>query len=246
MKIGDKVFIVTGAGSGLGAAAAEMIHEQGGRVVGVDTKSGDADFIEWMTCDVTSEEQATKAIEHALSLGRLSGLINCAGIGPSARTAGPKGAHSLALFEKVVNVNLVGTFNMTRLAAQAMIGNEPDEEGERGAIINTASVAAFEGQIGQVAYAASKAGVVGMTITIARDLASSGVRCCTIAPGLFETPMLRGLPPAVQEALGAGVPFPKRLGRASEYAHVARMILESSMLNGETIRLDGALRMAPK
>ena len=172
--------------------------------------------------------------------------VNCAGIAPGAKTVSAKGPHPLALFETVIRVNLIGTFNMSRLAASAMSDNRPNADGERGVIVNTASVAAFEGQIGQVAYAASKAGVAGMTITIARDLASVGVRCCTIAPGLFETPMMRTLPTPVQEALAATVPFPARLGRAGEYACLVQAIVENPMLNGETIRLDGALRMAPK
>lgn len=223
-----------------------MIATAGGKVLAVDLKPSDDPRFTWTACDVADEASANAAIEAARSLGRLSGLVNCAGIAVSAKTAGSKGPHALALFESVVRVNLIGTFNMARLAAQAMLENTPDTEGERGTIVNTASVAAFEGQIGQVAYAASKAGVAGMTITIARDLASAGVRCCTIAPGLFETPMLRGLPEAVQEALGRSVPFPSRLGRATEYARLVRAIIENPMLNGETIRLDGALRMAPK
>ncbi len=246
MRIKDKVFIVTGAASGLGAATADMIRDEGGVVIGADLQAGDDDRIRWVACDVADEYGAERVIDVARTAGRLAGLVNCAGIAPTARTASAKGPHALDQFEKVIRVNLIGTFNMARLAAHAMLANAPDETGERGVVINTASVAAFEGQIGQVAYAASKAGVAGMTITIARDLASAGIRCCTIAPGLFETPMLRGLPAPVQAALGASIPFPSRLGLASEYALLAKAIMENPMLNGEVIRLDGALRMGPK
>jgi len=246
MDIDGKVFLVTGAASGLGAATAGMLVEAGARVVAADLRPGDDPRLDWIACDVADEASAQAAIAAAVGVGPLSGLVNCAGIAPTAKTAGAKGPHPLELFETVVRVNLIGTFNMSRLAAAAMLDNAPDAEGERGAIINTASVAAFEGQVGQVAYAASKAGVAGMTLTIARDLAPSGIRCCTIAPGLFETPMLRGLPQAVQDSLGASVPFPSRLGRAGEYARLVKAILENPMLNGETIRLDGALRMAPR
>ena len=246
MDIRDKIFLVTGAASGLGAATAAMFVEAGARVVAADLKPGDDPRFVWVACDVAEEASAQRAVDAALALGPLSGLVNCAGIAPGAKIVGAKGPHPLALFETVIRVNLIGTFNMSRLAAAAMLDNQPDAEGERGVIINTASVAAFEGQVGQVAYAASKAGVAGMTITIARDLAPVGIRCCTIAPGLFETPMLRGLPTPVQDALAATVPFPARFGRAGEYARLARAIVENPMLNGETIRLDGALRMAPK
>jgi NAD(P)-dependent dehydrogenase (short-subunit alcohol dehydrogenase family) len=246
MNIHDNVFLVTGAASGLGAATADMLAAAGGHVVAADLKPGDDPRFTWVACDVADEVSAQAAVARATALGRLSGLVNCAGVAPGAKTASSKGPHPLALFETVIRVNLIGTFNMTRLAAQAMLDNAPDAEGERGAIVNTASVAAFEGQVGQVAYAASKAGVAGMTLNIARDLAPSGVRCCTIAPGLFETPMLRGLPQAVQDSLGGTAPFPSRLGRAAEYAKLVKAILENPMLNGETIRLDGALRMAPR
>jgi NAD(P)-dependent dehydrogenase (short-subunit alcohol dehydrogenase family) len=176
----------------------------------------------------------------------LAGLVNCAGIGPPAKTVGKEGPHSLELFTKVIHINLIGSFNMIRLAAAAMIGNTPDAEGERGVIINTASVAAFDGQIGQAAYSASKGGIVGMTLPIARDLSRDGVRVVTIAPGLFLTPLLQSLPPAAQESLGKQVPFPSRLGRPEEFANMVTHIFSNVMLNGETIRLDGAIRMAPR
>ena len=246
MDIKNKIFLVTGAASGLGAATAAMFVEAGAQVVAADLKPGDDPRFVWADCDVADETSAQRAIDAALALGPLSGLVNCAGIAPGARIVSAKGPHPLALFEKVIRVNLIGTFNMSRLAAAAMSDNRPDADGERGVIVNTASVAAFEGQIGQVAYTASKAGVAGMTITIARDLAQVGIRCCTIAPGLFETPMMHTLPPSAQEALAATVPFPARLGRASEYARLVQAIVENPMLNGETIRLDGAIRLAPK
>jgi NAD(P)-dependent dehydrogenase (short-subunit alcohol dehydrogenase family) len=181
-----------------------------------------------------------------VSLGKLVGLVNCAGIAPAARVVGKEGAHALGLFSKVINVNLVGTFNMCRLAAEAMCANEPEPTGERGVLINTASVAAFDGQIGQAAYAASKAGVAGMTLPLARDLARHGIRCVTIAPGIFGTPMLEAMPQEVQDALAASVPFPQRLGRPADYAKLVHQIVTNEMLNGETIRLDGAIRMPPK
>ncbi|HWS74641.1 MAG TPA: SDR family NAD(P)-dependent oxidoreductase, partial [Quisquiliibacterium sp.] len=197
-------------------------------------------------CDVTSEADGQAAVAAAVAMGRLVGLVNCAGIGSAYKTVGKDGPYPLDKFTRVIQVNLIGTFNMIRLAAAAMVGNEPNTEGERGVIVNTASVAAFDGQIGQAAYSASKAGVAGMTLPIARDLARDGVRVLTIAPGLFLTPMLMSLPPAAQESLGKQVPFPSRLGRPDEYAQLVQQIFENSMLNGETIRLDGAIRMAPK
>jgi len=200
----------------------------------------------FMRCDVSQEADGQAVIERACTLGKLMGLVNCAGIAPAEKTVGKNGAHSLQVFSKVVQVNLIGSFNMLRLAAQAMSKNEPEATGERGVVINTASVAAFDGQIGQAAYSASKAGVAGMTLPIARDLARSGIRVMTIAPGIFATPMVYGMPQNVQDALAASVPFPSRLGQPEDYAKLVRHIFENDMLNGEVIRLDGAIRMAPK
>lgn len=254
MKISDNVVLVTGGASGLGGAAAQMIVDGGGKVLIADVNAevgakhaaqlgASARFVR---CDVTSEADATAAVAAAQSMGRLVGLVNCAGIGPAAKTVGKDGPHPLDMFAKVVGINLIGTFNMIRIAAAAMTRNDPNEDGERGVIVNTASVAAFDGQIGQAAYSASKAGVSGMTLPIARDLSRDGVRVNTIAPGLFLTPMLMSLPPAAQESLGKQVPFPSRLGRPDEYAMLVQQIFENPMINGETIRLDGAIRMAPK
>jgi NAD(P)-dependent dehydrogenase (short-subunit alcohol dehydrogenase family) len=252
MNIRDHVFLVTGAGSGLGAATARRLAQGGARIVGLDlNRAGgesvarelDALFIE---ADVCNEENVAAALEEARRVyGGLHGAINCAGIAPPERVLGKSGPHRLDLFQRVVNINLIGTFNVVRLAAQAMAGNEP-EDGERGVIVNTASVAAFEGQIGQAAYSASKAGVAGMTLPIARELSRFGIRVMTIAPGIFETPMLAGLTPEVQASLGAQVPFPSRLGRPDEYAALVEHIVLNQMLNGAVIRLDGALRMGPK
>ena len=200
----------------------------------------------FVKCDVTQEADAQAVVAAALELGALFGLVNCAGVAPAARTVGKNGAHALDLFQKVININLVGTFNMIRIAAQAMSKNEPDASGERGVLINTASVAAYDGQIGQSAYAASKSGVVGMTLPIARDLAPLGIRCVTIAPGIFGTPMIFGMPQQVQDSLAASIPFPSRLGRPEDFAKLVHHIISNEMLNGETIRLDGAIRMPPK
>ncbi|MCO4890158.1 MULTISPECIES: 3-hydroxyacyl-CoA dehydrogenase [Cupriavidus] len=252
MEIKDNVFIITGGASGLGAGTARLLAEAGARVVIADLNeaAGQALAAEtggrFVRCDVTSEADGQAVVAAAQSLGRLAGLVNCAGIATANKTVGKNGPHPLDAFDKTIRINLIGTFNMIRLAAAAMVQNAPDSEGERGVIINTASVAAFDGQIGQAAYAASKGGVVGMTLAIARDLARDGVRCMTIAPGLFETPMLLGMPQEVQDALGKMVPFPSRLGRPAEYAKLARSIIENPMLNGEVIRLDGAIRMQPK
>ncbi|SOY53402.1 3-hydroxyacyl-CoA dehydrogenase [Cupriavidus taiwanensis] len=252
MEIKDNVFIVTGGASGLGAGTARLLAEGGARVVIADLNeaAGQALAAEtggrFVRCDVTSEADGQAVVAAAQSLGRLAGLVNCAGIATANKTVGKNGPHPLDAFDKTIRINLVGTFNMIRLAAAAMVQNAPDSEGERGVIINTASVAAFDGQIGQAAYAASKGGVVAMTLAIARDLARDGVRCMTIAPGIFETPMLLGMPQEVQDALGKMVPFPSRLGRPAEYAKLARSIIENPMLNGEVIRLDGAIRMQPK
>lgn len=255
MQIENKVFVVTGGASGLGAGTARMLVENGGRVVLADLQREPGEALarelgaaaRFVETDVSNEESAKAAIDAAVSgLGGLHGLVNCAGVAPAEKVVGKEGAHRLASFQKVINVNLVGSFNMIRLAAEAMSKAEPNAAGERGVIVNTASVAAFDGQIGQAAYAASKGGVVAMTLPIARELARSGIRVMTIAPGIFETPMLLGMPPEVQEALGKMVPFPSRLGKPAEYAALVRHILENTMLNGEVIRLDGAIRMAAK
>lgn len=252
MEIQGNVFLITGGASGLGAGTARLFAEAGGKVVLADLNqdAGNALARElggvFVRCDVTREEDAQAAVAAATGLGPLRGLVNCAGIAPAAKTVGKDGPHPLELFTKAIMVNLVGTFNMTRIAAAAMAANEPAPSGERGVIVSTASVAAFDGQIGQAAYAASKAGVAGMTLPIARDLSRNAIRVMTIAPGIFETPMLLGMPPDVQAALGAMVPFPPRLGKPIEYAMLARQIFENTMLNGEVIRLDGAIRMQPK
>lgn len=252
MQIQDNVFIITGGASGLGAATARMIVAAGGKVVlaDVQVEAGQALAAElkgtFVKCDVTSEADGQAVVAAAQALGTLRGLVNCAGVAPAVKTVGKDGPHPLDVFQRTVNINLVGTFNMARLAADAMGKTAAAEHGERGIIINTASVAAFDGQIGQAAYASSKAAVAGMTLPMARDLSRSGIRVMTIAPGIFETPMLLGMPAEVQQALGAMVPFPPRLGKPTEYAHLAKAIIENVMLNGETIRLDGAIRMQPK
>lgn len=252
MDIAGKVFIVTGAASGLGEGAARMLAREGARVVIADlqVERGTAVAAElggaFVKCDVSSEDDGRAVVAQALSMGKLAGLVNCAGIAPAARTVGKDGAHALGLFAKVIQVNLIGTFNMIRLAAEAMAKNEPEPTGERGVLINTASIAAFDGQIGQAAYSASKGGVVGMTLPIARDLSKNGIRVMTIAPGIFGTPMLFGMPQEVQDALAAGVPFPSRLGKPEDYAKLVHQIVTNDMLNGEVIRLDGAIRLAPR
>ena len=252
MQIQDNVFIVTGGASGLGAATARMLSAAGGKVVlaDVQAEAGQALAAElngvFVKCDVTSETDGQAVVAAATALGALRGLINCAGVAPAIKTVGKDGPHPLDAFARTININLIGTFNMARLAAEAIGKTVALESGERGVIINTASVAAFDGQIGQAAYAASKAGVAGMTLTMARDLSRSGIRVMTIAPGIFETPMLMGMPEEVRTALGQMVPFPQRLGRPDEYAQLAKTIIENTMLNGETIRLDGAIRMQPK
>ena len=248
MQIEGHTFLVTGGGSGLGAATAEMLAGGGADVVVADLKGeaagGNVRFVE---TDVTDEGSVRGAIEEATrGFDGLHGAINCAGVASAEKVLGRQGPHSLDSFAKVVHVNLVGTFNVVRLAAETMEKNEPSASGERGVIVNTASVAAFDGQIGQVAYAASKGGVVAMTLPVARELAALGVRVVTIAPGIFDTPMMAGLPEAARESLGKQVPFPSRLGRPEEYAALVRHIVENEMLNGEVIRLDGAIRMAPR
>ena len=253
MLIKNSVFLITGGASGLGEATARMATENGGRVVIADLQADRGDKLarelggRFAKCDVTAEADGKAAVELAVKeFGGVHVLVNCAGIGTAERTLGKEGPHNLAHFTRVVTINLIGSFNMIRLAADAMAKAGPNASGERGVIINTASVAAYDGQIGQAAYSASKGGIVGMTLPIARDLSRNGIRVCTIAPGIFETPMLLGMPKDVQDALGKMVPFPPRLGRPVEYAQLARAIIENEMLNGETIRLDGAIRMAPK
>ena len=255
MKVTDSVFVVTGGSSGLGEATVRRLQAVGARVLICDLNAvkGRAladelgERVRFATTDVTREDDAARAVETAKSeLGGIHGLVNCAGIGPAERVLGKSGPHRLETFALCVQINLVGTFNMIRLAAAAMAENAPNPGGERGIIVNTASIAAYEGQGGQAAYAASKAGIVGMTLPIARDLARSGIRVVTIAPGLFLTPMMQALPADVQEALGKATPFPPRLGRPEEYAALVQHVVENEMLNGETIRLDGAVRLAAR
>ncbi|KVV57788.1 3-hydroxy-2-methylbutyryl-CoA dehydrogenase [Burkholderia cepacia] len=255
MNIKDRVFLITGAGSGLGAAVARMVVAGGGKAVLLDVNEeagaglahalGEA--ARFVKTDVTSEADGQAAVAAARdAFDRIDALVNCAGVAPGEKVVGREGPHSLDRFARAVSINLVGTFNMIRLAAEAMSKQDADAEGERGVIVNTASVAAFDGQIGQAAYAASKSGVVGMTLPIARELARFGIRVVTVAPGIFATPMMAGMPQDVQDALGKSVPFPPRLGRPEEFAALVRHIAENTMLNGEVIRLDGALRMAPR
>lgn len=255
MDLRGSVFLVSGGASGLGAATARMVAGAGGRVVLADLKADEGAALakelgaqaRFVRCDVTDEASGTAAVKAAVdAFGAVHGLVNCAGIVHAERIVGKDGPHTLAGFQRAIAINLVGTFNLIRLAAQAMERNQPNGEGERGVIVNTASVAAFDGQIGQAAYAASKAAVVGMTLPVARELARQGIRVMTIAPGIFETPMMASLTPEVQASLGRMVPFPPRLGRPAEFAQLVRAIVENPMLNGETIRLDGAIRMAPK
>jgi NAD(P)-dependent dehydrogenase (short-subunit alcohol dehydrogenase family) len=252
MEIKGKVFIVTGGASGLGEGTARMLAAQGGKVVIADMQAEKGEAVAkdiggaFVKCDVSSEADCQAVVAKAVSLGKLMGLVNCAGIAPAEKTVGKNGAHALTVFSKTITVNLIGSFNMIRLAAEAMCKNEPEATGERGVLISTASVAAYDGQIGQAAYSASKGGVVGMTLPIARDLARNGIRNMTIAPGIFGTPMLFGMPQEVQDALAAGVPFPSRLGTPQDYAKLAQHIFENDMLNGEVIRLDGAIRLAPR
>jgi len=252
MQIRGNVFLITGGASGLGAASARLIAAEGGKVVIADLNedAGNALAKElggaFVKCNVANEDDGASAVAAATALGTLRGLVNCAGIAPAVKTVGKDGPHPLDTFSKTISVNLIGTFNMIRLAAAAIAQTAPSEGGERGVIVNTASVAAYDGQIGQAAYAASKGGVVAMTLPIARDLSRSGIRVMTIAPGIFETPMLLGMPKEGQDALGAMVPFPPRLGKPDEYAMLVKQIVENPMLNGEVIRLDGAIRMQPK
>lgn len=253
MEFNNKAIVITGGGSGLGEATARVIAEQGGFpiILDLNEEKGHAIATElnglYVQTNVTKEEDVQLAIDTALEkYGSIHGVVNCAGLGTSTRVVGKKGIFPLDEFNFVVQVNLVGTFNVIRLVAAAMVNNEPNDYGEKGVIVNTASVAAFEGQIGQAAYAASKAGVVGMTLPIARDLASHGIRVMTIAPGIFDTPLMAMAPQEVKDALGKQIPFPPRLGDVKEFAHLVKAIFENPMLNGETIRLDGAVRMGPR
>ena len=255
MQIADNVFIVTGAASGLGAATAHMLVKAGAKVMLVDLNADAVaaqalklgDQARSVVADISQADAAQAAVEAAVAtFGGLNGLVNCAGIVRGVKILGKNGPHALESFSQVINVNLIGSFNMLRLAAAAIAQTTADAEGERGVIINTASVAAFDGQIGQAAYAASKGAIASLTLPAARELARFGIRVMTIAPGIFETPMMAGMTPQVRESLAAGVPFPARLGKPDEYASLVRHIIENSMLNGEVIRLDGALRMAVK
>ena len=255
MRIEDSVFLITGGGSGLGLATARELVGLGARVLLLDinTEAGAKAAAElgerarFLRADISSEADGRAAVEDALqAFGAVHGLVNCAGVAPAEKVLGRNGAHGLDSFARTISINLIGSFNMLRLAAEAMAKNQPNEGGERGVIINTASVAAFDGQMGQAAYSASKGGVAAMTLPAARDLARSGIRVMCIAPGIFETPMMAGMPQEVQDSLAANVPFPPRLGRPAEYAALVRHIVENAMLNGEVIRLDGALRMAAK
>ena len=252
MDIAGKVFIVTGGASGLGEGTARMLAREGATVVVADLQADKGEAVArelggvFVKCDVSSEADGQAVVAKAVALGKLMGLVNCAGIAPAVKTVGKEGAHPLAVYTKTIMVNLVGSFNMIRLAAEAMSRNTPEATGERGVLISTASVAAYDGQIGQAAYAASKGGVVGMTLPIARDLARCGIRNMTIAPGIFGTPMLFGMPQEVQDALAASVPFPSRLGTPADYAKLVHQIVTNEMLNGEVIRLDGAIRLAPR
>jgi 3-hydroxyacyl-CoA dehydrogenase / 3-hydroxy-2-methylbutyryl-CoA dehydrogenase len=256
MKLKGIVAVVTGGASGLGEATVETIVENGGNAAIFDLQEErgaalvekfGSDRILFVKTNVTSEEDVANAVNQTVEkFGAINALVNCAGIGAAEKTVGKDKPHDLGTFTRVISVNLIGTFNVLRLAAEKMTQNAPNEEGERGVIINTASVAAFDGQMGQAAYSASKGGIVGMTLPIARDLSRHGIRVVTIAPGLMDTPLFAGAPEKVRLALGAMVPFPQRLGYSAEYAHLAKSIIENPYLNGETIRLDGAIRMQPK
>ena len=253
MEIRDRTFVITGGASGLGAAVARLLYSKGaGIIIGdLDQDNGIAVAKElngiFIKTDVTSEESVKNLFSEATRAGRtVHGLINCAGIAIAEKVIGKNGVHSLQSFSKVIGINLIGTFNAIRIFSQYAVMNKPNSDGERGVIVNTSSIAAFEGQIGQAAYSASKGGIVGMTLPIARDLAAYGIRVVTIAPGIFDTPLLGKLPPEVRETLGKQVPFPSRLGKPEEFAALAVHIIENAMINGETIRLDGAIRMPPR
>jgi NAD(P)-dependent dehydrogenase (short-subunit alcohol dehydrogenase family) len=255
MQIKNSVFLIPGGASGLGAATARQLVAAGGKVMlaDVNREAGEkfaaslGSQAKFAVADVTNESQIQQAIDAAIAaFGALHGLVNCAGVAPGERVVGKNGPHKLETFSRVININLIGTFNVLRLAANAMVKNTPNGDGERGVIINTASVAAFEGQIGQAAYSASKGGIVAMALPIARELAKLGIRVNTIAPGIFDTPMLQGMSEEIRASLGAQVPFPSRLGQPEEYARLAAFIVENPMLNAEVIRLDGAIRMTAK
>jgi NAD(P)-dependent dehydrogenase (short-subunit alcohol dehydrogenase family) len=251
MQLDNTAAIVTGGASGLGAATAEALASKGVSVFALDLATAveqapGVEGVEYVATDVTDPEQVEAAVEQAAAEAPLRVVVNCAGIGPSARILGKQGPHDLALFAKVVQVNLVGTFNVLALAAERIARTEPLEDNQRGVIVNTASIAAYDGQVGQAAYSSSKGGIVGLTLPAARDLAQHGIRVCTIAPGIVETPMLATVSEEFRAALGAGVPFPQRLGRPEEYARLALAIIDHDYLNGEVIRMDGALRMAPR
>jgi len=254
MQIKDNVFVVTGGGSGLGAATARMLIDHGGKVVLVDVNADGGNAVaaqlgpnaRFVSADVTDDASARNAFEVAAQMGTLRGLVNCAGVAPAEKVVGRDGPHKLDSFARTININLIGSFNMIRLAAAMMGESAPDESGERGVLISTASVAAYDGQLGQAAYAASKGGIVSMTLPIARELARIGIRVMAIAPGIMETPMLLGMPQEVQEALGKTVPFPARMGKPAEFAALVQHILSNKYLNGEVIRLDGSIRMAAK
>jgi NAD(P)-dependent dehydrogenase (short-subunit alcohol dehydrogenase family) len=254
MLIKNHVFLITGAGSGLGAATAQMIIENQGKVLIVDLNETAGNDLaqklgihaKFVKADVTDEQSAKNALTVAVNMGELRGLINCAGIAPAQKVVGKEGPHDFVTFTRTIQVNLIGSFNMIRLAADIMSKLPPLESDERGVIINTASVAAYDGQIGQAAYAASKGGIVAMTLPIARELARFGIRVMSIAPGIMQTPMLMSFPQEVQDSLGKTVPFPARMGYPSEYAALVQQIITNSYLNGETIRLDGAIRMTAK
>jgi NAD(P)-dependent dehydrogenase (short-subunit alcohol dehydrogenase family) len=252
MDIADQVILITGGASGLGEGTARRLVAQGARIVIADVQAerGQALAQElggaFVPCDVTDEVQAQAAVRAATALGPLRGLVTCAGIAPAAKVVGKEGAHPLDLFRRTIDINLVGSFNLLRLAAEAMSANEPNAASERGVLVMTASVAAYDGQMGQAAYAASKGAIAAMTLPIARDLARFGIRCVSIAPGIFATPMMSAMPEAVQASLAASVPFPQRLGRPDDFARLVQHVFENEMLNGEVIRLDGAIRMPPR
>ena len=249
MQLDNTSAIVTGGASGLGAATAKALADKGVRVFALDLNVEAAPVVEGVTyiaSDVTDPEQVRAAVARAAEAGPLRTVVNCAGVGPSMRILGKKGVHDLDAYARVIKINLIGTFNVMALAAERIAETEPDEQGQRGVVINTASIAAYDGQVGQAAYSSSKGGIVGLTLPAARDLAQYGIRVTTIAPGIVETPMLATVSEEFRAGLAAGVPFPQRLARPEEYAQLALAIIEHDYLNGEVIRMDGALRMAPR